>query len=198
MDGASEKYTSNWDVSDIQCKLDLLELDRALSNEYTSHLLSGKTLPINFSTWNHTNQSTGGDKNFSAHINRALTRLKSVFITLQGDEDAHYKQANQFSIQFILLRMTRSCLKTNTSIGFKSVQNSFQNILLNLLHNHFLNSAKQLVDLSRCTDDGIAPPSILLDSIWRRSAVLASPTCQRRLVISVAIFGSSGMSARGY
>ena len=35
MAGADEKYTFNWDVSDIQCKLDLLELDRALSNGYT-------------------------------------------------------------------------------------------------------------------------------------------------------------------
>ena len=49
----------NWDISDIQCKCDLLELDSSLSNEYVSHLLSGKSLPINFNTWNHTNQSTG-------------------------------------------------------------------------------------------------------------------------------------------
>ena len=32
----------NWDISDIQCKCDLLELDSSLSNEYASHLLSGK------------------------------------------------------------------------------------------------------------------------------------------------------------
>ena len=54
---------ANWDISDIQCKCDLLELDSSLSNEYASHLLSGKSLPINFNTWNHTNQSTGLDKN---------------------------------------------------------------------------------------------------------------------------------------
>ena len=69
----------NWDISDIQCKCDLLELDSSLSNEYASHLLSGKSLPINFNTWNHTNQSTGNDKHFSAHITRAVTRLKSIF-----------------------------------------------------------------------------------------------------------------------
>ena len=72
----------DWSISDIQCKCDLLTLDNALENEYASHLLSGKTLPINFSTWNHTNQSTGNNPDFSAHITRALTRLKSVFITL--------------------------------------------------------------------------------------------------------------------
>ena len=58
----------NWGISDIQCKCDLLELDLSLQNEYASHLLSGKSLPINFNTWNHTNQSAGNDKNFSAHI----------------------------------------------------------------------------------------------------------------------------------
>ena len=74
-------YVANWDINDIQCKVDLLTLDPSRQNEYASHLLSGKPLPLNFSTWNHSNQSTGND-NFSAHVNRALTRLKGVFITL--------------------------------------------------------------------------------------------------------------------
>ena len=55
----------HWDISDIQCKCDLLEVDPSLSNEYASHLLSGKTLPINFNTWDHTYQSTGLDKKIS-------------------------------------------------------------------------------------------------------------------------------------
>ena len=86
--------SANWNISDMQCKCDLLTLDNALDNEYASHLLSGKSLPINFSTWNHTNQSTGNDKNFSANINRPLTRLKPVFITLQGVEGAWDKTCN--------------------------------------------------------------------------------------------------------
>ena len=91
-----ETHTANWDMTDVQVKCDLLTLDNSLENEYASHLLSGKSLPINFSTWNHTNQSTGGDKNFSANINRALTRLKSVFITLHNTDGDWYKQANSF------------------------------------------------------------------------------------------------------
>ena len=59
------KDTANWDISDIQCKCDLLTLDSNLDNEYASHLLSGKSLPISFSAWNQTNLSTGGEKNFS-------------------------------------------------------------------------------------------------------------------------------------
>ena len=69
-------------ISDIQCKIDLLTLDSSLQNAYASHLLSSKSLPINFSSYNHSSQSTNGDKDFSAHIHRALTRLKSVYITL--------------------------------------------------------------------------------------------------------------------
>ena len=89
-----QNNTFNWSTSDTQCKCDLLTLDNALDNEYASHFLSGKSPPINFSTWNHTNQSTGNDKNFSANINRALTRPKPVFIILQGVEGAWGKQCN--------------------------------------------------------------------------------------------------------
>ena len=63
-------------------KLIFLTLDSSLQNEYASHLLSGKTLPVSFSLYNRSSQSTNGDKDFSAHIHRALTRLKSVYITL--------------------------------------------------------------------------------------------------------------------
>ena len=78
-DGAT--MSANWGISDIQCKLDLLTLDSSLSNEYASHLLSGKSLPINFSAFNHSNQSTGNDKDFNPNIHRSLTKLKSVFVT---------------------------------------------------------------------------------------------------------------------
>ena len=91
-----ETHTANWDMTDVQIKCDLLTIDNSLENEYASHLLSGKTLPINFSTWNHTNQSTGLDKNFSAHINRSLTRLKAVFITLGTPDTPKFKSCSNF------------------------------------------------------------------------------------------------------
>ena len=59
-------------------------------------MLSGKSLPINFNTWNHTNQSAGLDKAFSAHITRAVTRLKSIFITPHKPDNVAYKQVNDF------------------------------------------------------------------------------------------------------
>ena len=54
----------NWSLSDIQCKMDLLTLDSSLLNEYGAHLLSGKTLPGNFSSYNHSSQATNRDKRF--------------------------------------------------------------------------------------------------------------------------------------
>ena len=87
---------ANWEITDAQCKCDLLTLDSSLENEYASHLLSGKTLPINFSSWNHTNQSTNQNKDFNIHVSRALTRLKSVCITLHRNDEDWYKVCNNF------------------------------------------------------------------------------------------------------
>ena len=84
----------NWDIRDIRAFRDLLTLDNSLDNEYASHLLYGKSLPINFNTWNHTNQSTGNDKNCSAHITRAVTRLKHIFITLHKPGRVAHKECN--------------------------------------------------------------------------------------------------------
>ena len=72
----------DWSISGIQCRMDLSTLDSLPQNEYASHLISGKTLPINFSSYNHSSQATNRDNDFSAHIHRALARLKSVYITL--------------------------------------------------------------------------------------------------------------------
>ena len=85
-----------WNISDIQCKCDLLTLDNTLDNEYASHLLYAKSLPVNLATWSHTNQSAGADNNFSAKIHRALSRLKSIFVTLSAADSVAYKEDNNF------------------------------------------------------------------------------------------------------
>jgi hypothetical protein len=93
----STETGADWSISDAQVKCDLLTLDNALDNEYAALLLSGKSLPINFSSWNHTVQQTGGDKDFSVNISRALTRLKSVFVTLYNPSThAKLGEANFF------------------------------------------------------------------------------------------------------
>ena len=40
-----------WHIEDIQLKCDVCTLDNALDNEYAQHLLSGKSLPINYNTY---------------------------------------------------------------------------------------------------------------------------------------------------
>ena len=40
-----------FELSDVQVKVDLVTLDNWLDNEYAQHLLSGRSLPINFSTF---------------------------------------------------------------------------------------------------------------------------------------------------
>ena len=82
------------DISDIQCKCDLLTLDNPRDNKHASHLLDGKSLPINFATWSHTDQSTGADKHLSANTHRALSRLKPIFVTLSTAVSVAYKEAN--------------------------------------------------------------------------------------------------------
>ena len=56
-----------------------------LENHYPSILIAGTT-----------HQATNGDKDFSAHISRALTRLKSVCITLHTTDGDWYKECNNF------------------------------------------------------------------------------------------------------
>ena len=59
----TEPSTARYQSATVShCKLrqrvDLLTLDNALDNEYAIHLLSGKSFPINFSHFNHTNHET--------------------------------------------------------------------------------------------------------------------------------------------
>ena len=63
---------ANLDINSIQCKCDLLTLDNSMDNGYASHFLSGKSLPINFSTWNHTAKSPGLDKTILALVLQGL------------------------------------------------------------------------------------------------------------------------------
>ena len=50
--------TSNdWQIENVQIKCDICNLDNSLQNNYDSHLLSGKSLPINFNTYITQSQS---------------------------------------------------------------------------------------------------------------------------------------------
>jgi len=62
---------------------DIVTLDSALQNNYAEIVISGKPLPINYSTYVSQFQSiTSSD--FAINVSRAVTRLKSVFINFDG------------------------------------------------------------------------------------------------------------------
>jgi hypothetical protein len=78
--GAAPAFT----LSDVQLKADLVTLDNSLDNEYSQHLLEGKALPIHFSTFTTASQVIA-DLNVTVNVSRALTRLKSVYVSLSTD-----------------------------------------------------------------------------------------------------------------
>lgn len=85
--GASDPFTAaststKWSITNVQVKCDVCTLDNALDNSYAQHLLSGKSLPISYNTFVSQMQTVAGP-NIAVNVSRALTRLKSVFVTLQ-------------------------------------------------------------------------------------------------------------------
>jgi hypothetical protein len=70
-------------INNVQAKMDVATLDNVLDNEYAQHVLSGKSLPINYNTYISQLQSVL-TPDIAVNITRALTRLKSVFITFDG------------------------------------------------------------------------------------------------------------------
>ena len=93
-----------WQIEDVQIKCNICSLDNALDNEYAQHLLSGKSLPINYNTYVSQTQQLVG-QNPVINVMRALTRLKSIFINIdktrgnenvQADGGTTYKTFNDF------------------------------------------------------------------------------------------------------
>jgi hypothetical protein len=72
-----------WMINNVQAKMDVVTLDNVLDNEYAQHVLAGKSLPINYNTYISQLQSVLS-ADIAVNITRALTRLKSVFITFDG------------------------------------------------------------------------------------------------------------------
>ena len=86
--------SNQWQIEDVQIKCDVCTLDNALDNEYAQHLLSGKSLPINYNTYVSQVQQLAG-QNPVINITRALTRLKSIFFTMNKVRPNEGQQANQ-------------------------------------------------------------------------------------------------------
>ena len=85
--------SDQWQIQDVQLKCDVCSLDNALDNEYAQHLLSGKSLPINYNTYVSQTQQMNG-QTISVNVTRALTRLKSIFVNM---DKTRVNQVNQVS-----------------------------------------------------------------------------------------------------
>ena len=73
--------SEEWLITEPQIKCDVITLDNQLDNEYTDHLMQGKTLPINFASFVHQVQAIGGTDRPVISLSRSFTRLKTVFVT---------------------------------------------------------------------------------------------------------------------
>lgn len=76
--------TNNWEIQNCCIKCDICTLDNALNNSYVEHLLSGKALPISYSTY-ISQQSAISGTNFAVQVVRAVSRLQRAFITFYNE-----------------------------------------------------------------------------------------------------------------
>lgn len=85
--------SSSWQIQNVMAKCDILTLDSQLNNSYAEYLLSGKSIPINYSTYVSQIQTTlsgdNGQKNIKLSVTRALSRLRNVFISLVKSNPAY-------------------------------------------------------------------------------------------------------------
>ena len=89
--------SADWQIENVQLKCDICNLDNSLQNNYDAHLLSGKSLPINFNTYITQSQAISGT-DIGISLNRAITRLKSIFVTFDKGTHTHHaiKEFNDF------------------------------------------------------------------------------------------------------
>jgi hypothetical protein len=89
--------SADWSIENVQLKCDICNLDNSLQNNYDAHLLSGKSLPINFNTYITQSQAISGT-DIGISLNRAITRLKSIFVTFDKSTHTHstVKEFNDF------------------------------------------------------------------------------------------------------
>jgi hypothetical protein len=70
--------SNNWYLDDVKIFADTVVLDSSLQNSYTSHLLEGKSLPINYTTFVSQSTTMTQQPNYVVNIVRSFARLKSI------------------------------------------------------------------------------------------------------------------------
>ena len=76
--------STSWQIQDVRIIADVVTLDNGLQNSYAEHGLSGKSLPINYSTYVTFLQSCVFPS-INVRVTRAVSRLKTVLFNFGGD-----------------------------------------------------------------------------------------------------------------
>ena len=76
--------STNWQIQDVRMVADIITLDNGLQNSYAEHVLSGKSLPNNYSTYVTILQSVVFPT-VNVSITRSVSRLKTVFFNFDFD-----------------------------------------------------------------------------------------------------------------
>jgi hypothetical protein len=114
---AAATNSQDWQIENVQVKVDVCTLDNALDNSYAQHLLSGKSLPISYNTFVSQYQATTStDKNL-INVSRALTRLKSVFVTLQKTEPTNEPMRKPWNTFHSPMRTENKSTLAHTAAG---------------------------------------------------------------------------------
>ena len=80
------KTSTNWQIENVKVFADTIMLDNELDNQFAEHLLSGNTMPIQFSSYTNQTQSVLSPDIF-LNISRAVTRLKDIYVSFYGPPD---------------------------------------------------------------------------------------------------------------
>ena len=75
--------STSWQIQDVRIVADVVTLDNGLQNSYAEHVLSGKSLPINYSTYITILQSCVFPS-INVSVTRAVCKLKTVFFNFDG------------------------------------------------------------------------------------------------------------------
>ena len=77
--------SNSYALRNVYISADVVTLDNQLDNSYADHVLSGKSLSINYNTYVSQMQSIIDQVKPSVNISRALTRLKTIFVSFEKD-----------------------------------------------------------------------------------------------------------------
>ena len=134
-------------MSDVRLVGDVVSLDSALQNSYAEHVLSGKSLPINYGTYITMQQTVLGSE-IGVNISRAVSRLKTIFCSFDGDfnptptekvDHPYYRVKRPFNYFYHPMgrrdndaeaEVNIMVSKRNYNIKFKSGRSKYQNILV--------------------------------------------------------------------